>query len=237
LRFTLPVRLASPVTLMAHASLEADDLSIEREGLMFRDDRLRVFELGTRASWRSGTKTQYLATFELRQGLDTLGGGLRADDLAIDRRRADFVLARLQFVRLMRLDEAWSLRFDGLLQHSGYVLPYNERFKIGGDRLGRGFEVAEIAGDQGIGGKLELRRELPWNGETFGRASAYTFYDHGVTWKQDVSGSESAGTAGLGLGLRGGDVSGYLEVAMPVGDPDIEGKTGAAIFAEISYRF
>ena len=42
----------------------------------------------------------------------------------------------------------------------GFVFPDSERFKIGGDRLGRGFEVAEIAGDRGIGGKLELRRDL-----------------------------------------------------------------------------
>ena len=41
-----------------------------------------------------------------------------------------------------------------------YVLPDSERFKIGGDRLGRGFEVAEIAGDSGIGAKIELRRDL-----------------------------------------------------------------------------
>jgi hypothetical protein len=33
-----------------------------------------------------------------------------------------------------------------------------QRFKIGGDRLGRSYEVAEIAGDQGIGAKVEVRQ-------------------------------------------------------------------------------
>jgi hemolysin activation/secretion protein len=42
------------------------------------------------------------------------------------------------------------LRIDALSQQTAYTLPYGERFKIGGDRLGRGFEVAEIAGDQGM---------------------------------------------------------------------------------------
>ena len=102
-----------------------------------------------------------------------------------------------------RFADDWSVRFDGFLQNSGYVLPDSERFKIGGDRLGRGFEVAEIAGDSGIGGKLELRRDL-MNTESFiGRLSAYGFYDIGAAWKQDVPGRESAATAGTGFAIAG----------------------------------
>ena len=102
-----------------------------------------------------------------------------------------------------RFADLWSVRFDGFAQNSGYVLPDSERFKIGGDRLGRGFEVAEIAGDSGIGGKLELRRDL-MNTESFiGRLSAYGFYDIGAAWKQDAPGRESAATAGTGLAIAG----------------------------------
>jgi hemolysin activation/secretion protein len=117
------------------------------------------------------------------------------------------------------------------------VLPDSERFKIGGDRLGRGFEVAEIAGDSGLGGKLELRRDL-LNTDTFmGRLSAYGFYDIGAAWKQDQPGRESAATAGTGLAIQGATLTGYLEIAAPLTGPDIEGKLDPSVFAELSYRF
>jgi hemolysin activation/secretion protein len=131
----------------------------------------------------------------------------------------------------------WSVRLDAFAQNSGYVLPDSERFKIGGDRLGRGFEVAEIAGDSGVGGKLELRRDLI-NTETFiGRLSAYGFYDIGTAWKQDAPGRESAATAGSGIAIQGAALTGYLEVATPLTGYDIEGKQTASVFAELSYRF
>lgn len=237
LRFSQPLRLASGPSLSVSAALDANDLVIDRDGLVFREDRVRVAEIGARASWRSGEAMQYLATLDVRQGIKGLGSELHADDIVNDKRRLDFLLARVALTGVRRLNEVWSLRVDALAQQTGYVLPYDERFKIGGDRLGRGFEVAEIAGDTGVGAKLELRRELPWNGDFIGKSSVYGFYDHGATWKQDVQGTESAGTAGTGFALRGGRVSGYVEVAMPVGHADVEGKTGAAVFAEVGYRF
>lgn len=62
------------------------------------------------------------------------------------------------------------MRIDALSRTSAYVLPYGERFKIGGERLGRGFEVAEIAGDQGIGAKSEGRSSLLRAPSSLGRA-------------------------------------------------------------------
>ena len=122
-------------------------------------------------------------------------------------------------------------------QYTPHVLPDTERFKIGGDRLGRGFEVTEIAGDRGLGGKVELRRDL-LNTESFvGRLSAYGFYDIGAAWKNDLPGRESAATAGSGVSISGSSLTGYLEVAAPLTGPDIEGKHKASVFAELSYRF
>jgi hypothetical protein len=57
-----------------------------------------------------------------------------------------------------RFADLWSVRFDGFLQNSGYVLPESKRFRIGGDRLGCGSRSRGFAGASGIGGKLELPR-------------------------------------------------------------------------------
>ncbi|MGH8251796.1 MAG: ShlB/FhaC/HecB family hemolysin secretion/activation protein [Steroidobacteraceae bacterium] len=233
LRVTQPLNPNVTVT----GSFEMDELSIARDGIEFRDDRLRVLEAGLRSGWRARAMTQFSSVVELRKGLDALGGGLRASDLADDPRSSDFLMAQLQLTSFTRFDEAWSLRVDAFAQHSQDVLPDSERFKIGGERLGRGFEVVEIAGDHGLGGKLQLRRDLKSMESPLGRPSAYGFYDVGAAWKKDLPGRESAATLGAGLALHGERVTGYLEVARPLTHGDVEGRRNTTLFAELGYRF
>jgi hemolysin activation/secretion protein len=222
-------------TLTASGAFEADDLTIDRHGEVIREDRLRVIETSLRVNWRAG-RTQLSANLQARHGLSALGAGLDSN-LANDPRRSDFTVALAQATAQRRFAERWSWRLDAFAQTTGYVLPDGERFKIGGDRLGRGFEVAEIAGDRGVGGKLELRRDLRSTETLVGRLSTYGFYDIGAAWKQDRPGRESAATAGLGFGMQGAELTGYLEIAAPLTGPDIEGNHTASVFAEISYRF
>lgn len=237
LRVTHPLSQDATSSLSMGAAFDADDLVIERSGFALREERLRVFETGLRGTWRSSGGMQCSANLAARKGVDAFGAGLQAHDLAHDPRRADFLLLQFSGTVYRRFATDWSVRFDALAQHSGYVLPDGERFKIGGDRLGRGFEVAEIAGDRGVGGKLELRRDLVSTQGLLGRLSAYGFYDFGAAWKQDRPGRESAATAGTGFALQGSTVTGYLEVAAPLTGADIEGKRRASLFAELSYRF
>ena len=234
---TLRVTRPANARVSWSASLESEDLQVDRDGTIVRDDRLRVLEGGLRAAWRTGEATQVASAVELRKGLDALGAGLRADDLANDPRSAGFLVTRLQLTSLTRMREDWSLRLDSFAQLSGDVLPDIERFKIGGERLGRGFEVAEIAGDKGLGGKVTLRRELGVAALTVGRPAAYGFYDIGAAWKNDAAGRESASTMGAGVALQGGRFAGYLELAKPLRGGDVEGKRGTSLFAELSCRF
>jgi len=235
-KLTQPLRQEAAFSLNTSLGLEADDLTIERDGSSIREDRLRIAEAALRSSIRAGAN-QFSASLQLRKGFTSFGGGLKAPDLLNDPRRADFLLTQLSASAYRRFAERWSLRFDLFAQHTGYVLPDSERFKIGGDRLGRGFEVAEIAGDRGLGGKVELRRDLVNTDTLFGRLSTYGFYDIGSAWKQDRPGRESAATTGLGFAMQGSRITGYLEVAAPITGPDIEGQRHASVFGEISYRF
>jgi hemolysin activation/secretion protein len=238
LRVTRPVFATSRVNVSLGGVLDLENLGIDRDGERLREDRLRSVELGGRVSWRGSEKTQYLATLDLRQGLDALGSDLFAPDLTNDRRRTDFLLARLQLVRLTKLNDKWSVRADALAQHSAYILPYSERFKIGGERIGRGFEVTEVAGDQGAGAKLELRRELAPGMGWFGKTSAYGFYDIGAVWTQDGPRErESVATGGFGVSMTGERLNGYLEIAQPLTHVDVEGSESATLFAEISLKY
>jgi hemolysin activation/secretion protein len=221
-------------TLTLSTGLDLDDLEITRSGARLRDERLRLLKVGSNWSWRSGATVQYVATADLVKGLDALGSGLAAVDLIADPRSADFVLTRVSFTRFARFGERWSMRVDALGQQTAYVLPYGERFKIGGERLGRGFEVAEIAGDQGVGAKVEGRSRLLAAPASLGRASIYGFYDLGAAWKQDAGGRESAATAGFGFATQSDRFSATLEVAQPLTHADVEGQSGLTLFAEFA---
>jgi len=236
LRLQRPLQMEGSTSLTFGFAFDAEDLTINRDDSEIRQERLRVVEAALRAGWRSAGM-QYTANLQMRRGLDGAGAGLQAPDLVNDPRRVDFLVTSFSGSVYRRFNTDWSMRFDALAQHTGYVLPDSERFKIGGDRLGRGFEVAEIAGDQGIGGKIELRRDLASTEGLLGRLSAYAFYDIGAAWKQDMPGRESAATAGTGFAIQGSTLTGYLEVAAPLTGADIEGKHHPSVFAELSYRF
>jgi hemolysin activation/secretion protein len=235
--FARPLPGFERANLSLTAGLDLDDLEILRTGDRLRDERLRMLTVGARWTWRQGLTTQYAASAEVVQGLDAFGSGLAALDLTVDPRRADFTLSRMTLTRLARFRDHWSVRIDALSQQTAYTLPYGERFKIGGDRLGRGFEVAEIAGDQGIGAKVELRRSLPRAPVALRSASVYGFYDIGLAFKQDVPGRESAATAGFGFATQGSRVTGMVEIAQPLTHPDVEGRKDLSLFTEIGVSF
>jgi hemolysin activation/secretion protein len=236
LRAVQPIGGDSASRIALSVGLDFDDLELMRSNRRLRMERLRIAELGGRLNGAFTPRTPYLFALQVRKGLDGLGASLYAPDLAADPRRLDFTSVRVQFTQLYRFAKRWTARLDGLAQQSAYVLPDAERYKIGGERLGRGFEVTEIAGDQGAGGKIELRRALA-GAAMLQKASLYGFYDFGATWKQNGGERESASSSGVGFALEYGHISGFVEVAKPLTKPDVEGDSDAKVFAELHFKF
>lgn len=231
LRFTRPLLEQASTSLAV--GLEATDLSIDGLGLELRNERLRMLKVGlTHGMRRDGV--ELLGSVELVKGLDAWNSGLVAYGLSYDPRRTDFTMFRLNWIRLARISPTWSWRIDALAQQTAYTVPYTERFKVGGVRLGRGFDVASVAGDEGIGTKLELRRDLPGAPPILDRASLYGFYDIGAVWRNDAAGRESAATAGFGFAVRSERTQSSIEIAKPLTRPDVEGSDDARIFFELS---
>jgi hemolysin activation/secretion protein len=172
---------------------------------------LRIADLGFQAASGSGAAAQYLVALDLRRGLDAFGSDLQAADLVPDPRRKDFLLTRLQFTRLFLLSQRCSLRLDTLAQYSSYALPYSEQLKLGGEVLGRGFEVTQVAGDSGA----DLR--LVWS-------------HYGVP-------TESAAIAGAGLAVSKGALTGSVELAQPLIHRDVDGSKSPRVFVEIAAHF
>lgn len=236
LRAAGPLHSVSWARLGWSASFDWDDLDITRDDARLRTEKLRVVELGGSISGGVGTASQYLLGLQVRRGLDGFGSMLDARDLAEDPRRTDFLVTKLQLTELLRFAQRWSVRVDAFAQQSAYVLPDGERYKIGGERLGRGFEVTELAGDQGLGAKAELRREMLAAASTLGKTSLYGFYEFAAAWKQDEPGRESAATAGIGVAVEYWRLSGFLEVAKPLTHADVEGERDTKVFAELRLK-
>jgi hemolysin activation/secretion protein len=237
LGLTKVLRSENARQLSMTGAIRAEDLEIARAGIDLRDERLRLLEFRMRWTERLRSTSQFAAGFELIKGFNGIGSGLRADDIANDERSPDFSMAVLDFVRVAQFSSQWSWRLNALAQYSNDVLPYSERFKIGGDRLGRGFEVAEIAGDRGVGAKVEVLRRLPGIPDITGPVSAYTFYDLGAAWKDNAPGRESAATAGFGLALSGSKTTGRVELAKPLTHPDVEGRDSLRVFLEFTVNW
>jgi len=235
LRVTHPLFVGASSLALA-AGLDLDNQLTDRAGVVVRDDRLRVADVGFQAASASGAAPQYAGALELRRGLDALGSELHATDLVPDPRRKDFLLTRLQLSQLFLIGRRWSVRLDVLAQHSSDALPYSEQLKIGGEVLGRGFEVSELAGDSGADLRLELRHDLTRLMGS-GKVSLYGYYDYGRVWSQAGSPTQSAAIAGAGLAVSQGALTGSAELAQPLIHPDVDGSKSPRVFFEIAAHF
>jgi hemolysin activation/secretion protein len=236
LRALQPLLATAAAGVNLVGGLDIDNQLTDENAQQLRDDRLRIADLGLQAAWAAFSATHYNLVFDLRHGLNAFGSQLYAADLVPDLRRKDFFLWRAQLTQLTQLDERWSLRVDALLQHSGYVLPYSEQLTIGGQVLGRGFEISEVAGDSGGDGRVELRRLLSRLNGT-GELALYGYYDYGAVWSQDGSPSQSAAVTGLGAAFTRGTLAGSVEVAQPLIHPDVDGSRSARVLLELTKTF
>src|SRR5262249_45433375 len=76
------------------------------------------------------------------------------------------------------------------------------QFTFGGSQIGRGYDAAEIIGDRGLAGSLELRLDFFPGKLLLETLEVYHFYDAGVIWNikfnPGVKMKQSATSTGLG---------------------------------------
>jgi hemolysin activation/secretion protein len=165
---------------------------------------------------------------ELSRGLDALGAS--AENRPNPSRpgaRTTFTRLRFEANRLQPLE--WITPGLGLFLAAqgqwafGAPLVAFEQFGLGGARFGRGYDPAEISGDNGIAGLVELQYSLGFEPGmyTFDRTltlQPYVFYDAGiVTNAKTEFPSQSLASTGVGIRLWLGDAfAAALELAKPL---------------------
>ena len=166
--------------------------------------------------------TNYL-TVNWRQGLDILGASHRGDDyLSRDGASGKFSALNFWFTRYQTITDAWSLKLAAAGQMASGPLFLSQQFYLGGLAFGRGYGSAEISGDNGMAGSLELRFDQKLNLRYLTGYQLYGFVDSGVAWNDGYRYSD-----GLALTSAGGGVRFFLV-------DDLQADLGVA--APLSYR-
>ena len=146
--------------------------------------------------------TNYL-TLNYRQGLDILGASHRDDDfLSHDGASGKFSALNFWFTRYQTLSDAWSLKLASAGQVASGPLFLSQQFYLGGAAFGRGYGSAEISGDNGIAGSIELRFDQRLNWKYLSGYQLYSFVDSGAAWNDGFGINDGLSLTSAGGGVR-----------------------------------
>jgi hemolysin activation/secretion protein len=146
--------------------------------------------------------TNYL-TVTLRQGLDILGASHSNDDfLSRDGASSNFSALNVWFTRYQTLTDTLSLKVAGAGQVASGPLFLSQQFYLGGVAFGRGYGAAEISGDNGMAGSLELRFDRKLNSKYLTGYQLYSFVDSGVAWNDGFRYTDGISLISAGGGVR-----------------------------------
>ncbi len=163
--------------------------------------------------------TDYL-TVMAKQGLGIFGASRLGDDLlSRDGASGEFSVFGFWATRYQTLTDAWSLKFAAAGQFAAQPLLLSQQFYLGGASFGRAYDSAEVSGDNGLAGSLELRFQQPLNDAFFKSYELYGFLESGVVWNNDVAlvGGLSLTSAGGGVRVNlANDLQAGVGVAFPL---------------------
>lgn len=166
-------------------------------------DRIRTASLNADYRLQDGFGGSNYLTVNVRQGLDIFGASHRGDDF-ISRYGASPTFSALNFwfTRYQTLSDAWSLKLAAAGQGASGPLFASQQFYLGGLAFGRGYGSAEISGDNGLAGSVELRFDQKTNLPYLSGYQFYGFVDSGVAWNDGYRPSDGIALISAGAGVR-----------------------------------
>ncbi|MDB5584796.1 MAG: ShlB/FhaC/HecB family hemolysin secretion/activation protein [Bradyrhizobium sp.] len=180
--------------------------------------------------------TNYLTT-TWRQGLDVFGAS-RGGDVFVSRNgvSSTFSVVNLGFTRYQTISDAWSVKLSGAGQLASGPLFTSQQFYLGGAAFGRGYGSAEISGDNGMAGSVELRFDQKQNFKYLTGYQLYGFVDAGTAWNDGYSYTDGLVLTSAGAGVRfflGDDLRADIAVAAPLSyrAPDNMTRSARVLFS------
>ena len=167
------------------------------------DDRIRMLTLTSDARLQDSFGGNNYLTLTYRQGFDILGAS-RIDDDSVSREGAapKFSAGNFWLTRYQTLSDSWSVKMAAAGQVASGPLYTSQQFYLGGAAFGRGYGSAQISGDNGIAGSLELRFDQKLNFRYLAGYQLYGFVDSGVAWNVGYSIGDGLSLTSAGAGVR-----------------------------------
>ncbi|MCG2626025.1 ShlB/FhaC/HecB family hemolysin secretion/activation protein [Bradyrhizobium sp. WYCCWR 13023] len=200
------------------------------------NDHIRTASLTADYRLQDGFGGTNYATMTFRQGLDVFGASHVNDDLlSRDGASSNFSVLNFWFTRYQTLNDAWSLKLSAASQTASRPLFTSQQFYLGGAAFGRGYGAAEISGDNGLAGSLELRFDQKLNFPYWSGYQLYAFGDAGAVWNDGYRLSDGLSLTSAGAGVRfflPQDLQADFGVAVPLSyrAPDNERRSPRFLF-------
>lgn len=175
-------------------------------GTPLYSDSLRSLDLGLTYNFADRYAGSNLFSADIRQGLPIWGyssnSNIQTATTSRPGGRGDYTKFMMTFSRLQAIKGPISLYGIIQGQYAFSALLAEEQYTFGGPILGRGYDVAELIGDKGLSGGLELRYDRAFE-KILQNIQAYIFYDAGAVWNYYFVGGtpikQSATSAGIGM--------------------------------------
>lgn len=181
-----------------------EDVTTDQLGIRTADDRIRSLDLNISYDFIDQWRGISQAILDLDHGLPFLGA--TPDSNPIPSRFAattDFFKIAMHASRLQQLFYGFSVLSQVEGQYSPDSLVASEQFAFGGEPFGRGYDPAELTGDSGMAGSIELRYDPAIPVDFLSTAQFFTYYDAGEVFLHlHPAGPGSASATSAGLGVR-----------------------------------
>ncbi|MEM7077865.1 MAG: ShlB/FhaC/HecB family hemolysin secretion/activation protein [Pseudomonadota bacterium] len=200
--FDYPLRRSKAMNFGLRFGLEVNNNRVDVLDTRFSEDRTRVVTIGTYADFYGDNHRSRLKLM-LRHGLPGLGA-TPDDDPQRSRLSgsSNFTSLQMEAATYFGLNRFWTVDAQLSGQYAFQSLLSTEELLLGGERFGRGYDPAEIAGDHGVGLALEVQRTVSTQRGWLQHLQGYGFYDVGLTWNQDRYAQRRMSLASAGLGVR-----------------------------------
>jgi len=220
--FSYPLIWTQDTKLSIDGGINYLDSTTTSFGNLLYIDHLRTFSLGAYYSFPDKFKGQNIIDLTLKKGLPVAGATTDTTSRLTSRfgGTGNFIKVITSLSRQQAIYGRFSVLATARGQYSPVPLLASEQFSFGGSNMGRAYDPAEIIGDRGISGLVQLNANF-YPAKYISTIQPYIFYDEGVIWNiKNIRGTnkkDSAASAGLGVNFAiNTHISGGVYIAQPL---------------------